>query len=65
MEDICEGLTALLYESAISGTEPTAFAYSSMGTRGVNFLDKWTAEHLPNALTEDVGAITDLAERGG
>ncbi|TIW75481.1 MAG: DUF768 domain-containing protein [Mesorhizobium sp.] len=23
-----------------------------MSTRGINFLDKWMAEHLPNAITD-------------
>ncbi|MDX8437578.1 hypothetical protein RFN25_29660 [Mesorhizobium abyssinicae] len=41
-------------------------------TRGINFLDKWLAEHLPNAITDDPVAVSDLAdemmtaaERGG
>jgi hypothetical protein len=33
-----------------------------MSTRGVNFL-KWMAEHLPNAITDDPIAISDLAEQ--
>lgn len=33
-----------------------------MSTRGVNFLDKWMAEHLPNAMTDDPVAISDLAD---
>ncbi|MDX8500801.1 hypothetical protein RFM99_20580 [Mesorhizobium sp. VK4C] len=31
-----------------------------MSTRGVNFLDRWMAEHLPNAMTDDPAAICDL-----
>ncbi|MDX8450154.1 hypothetical protein [Mesorhizobium captivum] len=31
-----------------------------MSTRGVNFLDRWMAEHLPNAVTDDPAAICDL-----
>ncbi|MER8576930.1 hypothetical protein NKG99_35095 [Mesorhizobium sp. M1409] len=34
----------------------------SMSTRGVNFLDRWMAEHLPNAITDDPVAISDLAD---
>ncbi|RVC58529.1 DUF768 domain-containing protein, partial [Mesorhizobium sp. M4B.F.Ca.ET.088.02.2.1] len=28
-----------------------------MSTRGINFLDKWLAEHLPNAITDDPVAV--------
>ncbi|MDX8492565.1 hypothetical protein RFN29_13365 [Mesorhizobium sp. VK22B] len=31
-----------------------------MSTRGINFLDRWMAEHLPNAMTDDPAAISDL-----
>ncbi|MER9901583.1 hypothetical protein [Mesorhizobium sp. M0130] len=34
-----------------------------MSTRGINFLDKWIAEHLPDAMTDDPIAISDLAEQ--
>jgi hypothetical protein len=34
-----------------------------MSTRGINFLDKWMAEHLPNVITDDPDAITDLADQ--
>ena len=34
-----------------------------MSKRGVDFLDKWMAEHLPNAFTDDPAAITDLADQ--
>ncbi|MER9405320.1 hypothetical protein NKI36_14860 [Mesorhizobium caraganae] len=34
-----------------------------MSARGINFLDKWMAEHLPNVITDDPGAITDLADQ--
>lgn len=34
-----------------------------MSTRGINFLDKWMAEHLPNAITDDPVAISDLADQ--
>ncbi|MER8465987.1 hypothetical protein [Mesorhizobium sp. M1396] len=34
-----------------------------MSTRGVNFLDKWMADHLPNAMTDDPAAISDLADQ--
>lgn len=33
-----------------------------MSTRGVNFLDNWMAEHLPNAITDDPMAIIYLTE---
>lgn len=33
------------------------------GTRGINFLDKWIAEHLPDAMTDDPIAISDLADQ--
>jgi len=33
-----------------------------MSTRGINFLHKWMAEHLPNVITDDPGAIADLAD---
>lgn len=33
-----------------------------MSTRGINFLDKWMAEHLPDAMTDDPVAISDLAD---
>ncbi|MER8373923.1 hypothetical protein [Mesorhizobium sp. M1406] len=33
-----------------------------MSTRGVNFLDKWMADHLPDAMTDDPVAISDLAD---
>ncbi|ESX87552.1 DUF768 domain-containing protein [Mesorhizobium sp. LNJC403B00] len=29
-----------------------------MSTRGINFLDRWMAEHLPNAMTDDPVAVT-------
>ncbi|ESZ41798.1 DUF768 domain-containing protein [Mesorhizobium sp. L2C066B000] len=34
-----------------------------MSTRGFNFLDKWMAEHLPDAVTDDPGTVTDLADQ--
>ncbi len=34
-----------------------------MSARGINFLDKWMAEHLPNAFTDDPAAIADLADQ--
>ena len=34
-----------------------------MSTRGVKFLVKWMAEHLPNAFTDDPAAITDLSDQ--
>lgn len=33
-----------------------------MSTRGLNFFDKWMAEHLPNAMTDDPVAVSDLAD---
>ncbi|AZO61799.1 MAG: DUF768 domain-containing protein [Mesorhizobium sp.] len=33
-----------------------------MSTRGINFVDRWMAEHLPNAMTDDPVAISDLAD---
>lgn len=34
-----------------------------MSVRGVNFLSNWMADHLPNAFTDDPGAISDLADQ--
>jgi hypothetical protein len=34
-----------------------------MSTRGVNFVDTWMAEHLPNAMTDDLVAVSDLADQ--
>ncbi|MFD2053789.1 hypothetical protein ACFSQT_12045 [Mesorhizobium calcicola] len=34
-----------------------------MSTRGINFLDKWMAEHLPDVVTDDPAAISDLADQ--
>ena len=34
-----------------------------MSTRGINFLDKWMAEHLPETATDDPILISDLADR--
>ncbi|TIS45369.1 hypothetical protein [Mesorhizobium sp.] len=31
-----------------------------MSTRGINFLDRWMSELLPNAVTDDPAAICDL-----
>jgi hypothetical protein len=33
-----------------------------MSTRSINFLDKWMADHLPNAMTDDPVAISGLAD---
>ncbi|PBB28815.1 DUF768 domain-containing protein [Mesorhizobium sp. WSM3882] len=33
-----------------------------MTTRGINFLDRWMADHLPNAITDDSMAIVYLVE---
>ncbi|RUW55030.1 DUF768 domain-containing protein [Mesorhizobium sp. M1A.F.Ca.ET.072.01.1.1] len=33
-----------------------------MSTRGINFLDRWMAEHLPNAITDDPMAIVYLVD---
>lgn len=33
-----------------------------MSTRGINFLDQWLTEHLPNAMTDDPAAVSDLAD---
>lgn len=33
-----------------------------MTTRGLNFFDKWMAEHLPNAMTNDPIAVSDLVD---
>jgi hypothetical protein len=33
-----------------------------MSTRGINFFDKWITEHLPNAMTDDPIAVSDLAD---
>ncbi|TIT80701.1 MAG: DUF768 domain-containing protein [Mesorhizobium sp.] len=32
-----------------------------MSTRGINFVDRWMAEHPPNAMTDDPVAVSDLA----
>ena len=34
-----------------------------MSTRGINFLDKWMAEHLHETATDDPILISDLADR--
>jgi len=34
-----------------------------MSSRGINFLDKWMADHLPNAMTDDPAAINDLVDQ--
>lgn len=34
-----------------------------MSTRGIDFLDKWMSEHLPDVVTDDPIAISDLADR--
>ncbi|WP_245495696.1 hypothetical protein, partial [Mesorhizobium sp. M1A.F.Ca.IN.020.30.1.1] len=34
----------------------------AMTTRGINFLDRWMADHLPNAITDDSMAIVYLVE---
>ncbi|MBZ9661195.1 hypothetical protein LB523_19310 [Mesorhizobium sp. ESP-6-4] len=36
--------------------------HDSMSTRGINFVDRWMAEHLPNAITDDPVAVSDLAD---
>ncbi|PBC01712.1 hypothetical protein CK220_24015 [Mesorhizobium sp. WSM3860] len=33
-----------------------------MSTRGIDFLDRWTAAHLPNAITDDPMAVLYLVE---
>lgn len=33
-----------------------------MSRRGLDFFDKWMAEHLPNVLTDDPLAVADLAD---
>ncbi|TIU70393.1 MAG: DUF768 domain-containing protein [Mesorhizobium sp.] len=33
-----------------------------MSTRGINFFDRWMAEHLPNAITDDPVAVSDLTD---
>lgn len=33
-----------------------------MSRRGLDFFDKWMAEHLPNVLTDDPVAVGDLAD---
>ncbi|BCM18714.1 DUF768 domain-containing protein [Mesorhizobium sp. J8] len=33
-----------------------------MSRRGLDFFDKWMAEHLPNLLTDDRVAVADLAD---
>ncbi|TIU82985.1 MAG: DUF768 domain-containing protein, partial [Mesorhizobium sp.] len=34
----------------------------AMTTRGINFLDRWMADHLPNAITDEPMAIVYLVE---
>ncbi|MDX8541454.1 hypothetical protein RFM23_27915 [Mesorhizobium abyssinicae] len=34
-----------------------------MSTRGINFFDKWMAQHLPDAMTDDPAAINDLTDQ--
>ncbi|PTE12112.1 DUF768 domain-containing protein [Mesorhizobium helmanticense] len=34
-----------------------------MSARGINFFDKWMAEHLPKAMTSDPFAIRGLADQ--
>jgi len=34
-----------------------------MSTRGINFLDRWMAEHLPDVMTDDPVAISDLTDQ--
>ncbi|CDX40615.1 conserved hypothetical protein [Mesorhizobium sp. SOD10] len=33
-----------------------------MSRRGLDFFDRWMAEHLPNVLTDDPVAVSDLAD---
>jgi hypothetical protein len=33
-----------------------------MSTRGINFLDKWLSEHLPDVITDDPVAVSELAD---
>lgn len=33
-----------------------------MSRRGLDFFDKWMAEHLPNLLTDDPVAVADVAD---
>lgn len=33
-----------------------------MSTRGIDFLDKWMAENLPEKMTDDPVTISDLAD---
>ncbi|TGS65553.1 DUF768 domain-containing protein [Mesorhizobium sp. M3A.F.Ca.ET.201.01.1.1] len=34
-----------------------------MSARALDFLDRWMAEHLPNAMTDDPAAIDDLVDQ--
>jgi hypothetical protein len=34
-----------------------------MSRRRIHFLDKWMAKHLPDAMTDDPLAISDLADQ--
>ena len=34
-----------------------------MSTRGTNFFDRWMAEHLPGAGTDDPAALSDLTDQ--
>ena len=33
-----------------------------MSRRGLDFFDRWMAEHLPNVLTDDPVAVADLVD---
>jgi len=34
-----------------------------MSTRGIDFLDQWMTEHLPDSASEDAVFISDLADQ--
>ncbi|MDG4897767.1 hypothetical protein P9272_29955 [Mesorhizobium sp. WSM4976] len=34
-----------------------------MSTRGANFLERWMAEHLPEMVTDDPTALSDLTDQ--
>jgi hypothetical protein len=34
-----------------------------MSERGLSFFDKWMAEHLPNAMTDDPAAVSELVDQ--
>lgn len=55
--------SALLYQCAIGGTELKTFAYPPMSTRGINFLDRWIANNLPETAKPDAISISEFTHK--